>query len=374
MQITQMNTTYSEASNRAIKSAQLKMHEQIERQMRPLHQIEDIQNLAKRHTSNYQVQELLRQFEPLYSSAATKHFQDILGGASFATLKRGLIEEQSLKDALAARGLDSKTIRQTTVLNKSMMLTTDLDLRIDLVKQYDSYLKPISQHQELLEHLDRQSFGGVMARDLVRQLVGSNSAFSAIEEARKSLDRLLPTFLELELKGFEPSADDDHEVKVAAKVIIRTSAEQESIQKAFDCIVTAIEAQQKPTVQLMLFWFFRKLLDWLIAGAIGAAMGYYAPGVLGDSPQAAKKAIHESARVAVGSLEILADYRYVSIKVLIVRRNPCARSSEVGNLPFGRVVKLLKKEKDFSLVIWTDKDTDTEIQGWVFSRYLGKFK
>ena len=46
----------------------------------------------------------------------------------------------------------------------------------------------------------------------------------------------------------------------------------------------------------------------------------------------------------------------------------------LARLSFGKAVRLLEKEKDFSLVLWTDKESGAEIQGWVFSRYLGKFK
>jgi Bacterial SH3 domain len=95
--------------------------------------------------------------------------------------------------------------------------------------------------------------------------------------------------------------------------------------------------------------------------------------VLGESPQAAKKSIQDNTQAAVGSVEILAEFRYVSAKTLSVRQNPKARSPEVSRLSFGMAVRLLKKDKDFALVIWTDKESGVEIQGWVFSRYLGKF-
>jgi hypothetical protein len=36
-------------------------------------------------------------------------------------------------------------------------------------------------------------------------------------------------------------------------------------------------------------------------------------------------------------------------------------------------VKLVKKEKDFALVLWTDNESGTEVQGWVFARYIKKF-
>ena len=271
-------------------------------------------------------------------------------------------------------GFNNDTIWRATALNESMRQATGLDFASSVAKQYERYLRPTSQHQELLKQLRRQSFGGLTARDFASHLAEPNSALHAIQEARKSLDRLLPAFRDIDFRKFEPSENDGLETKQAAESIARTTANQESIQKAVERIVIAIQAQQKPTVQLMLWLFFRKVLELLIAGAIGAAMGHYAPAVLGESPQAAKKAIQANARVAVGSAEILAEYRYISAKVLIVRRNPKARSPEVGRLPFGRPVKILKKEQDFSLVIWTDEDSGSEIQRWVFSRYLSKFK
>lgn len=103
-------------------------------------------------------------------------------------------------------------------------------------------------------------------------------------------------------------------------------------------------------------------------------MGFYAPAVLGESPQAAKKSVQESARAVVGSPELLAEYRYVSAKELTVRQNPNARSPVIARFSFGKPVKLVKKENDFALVVWSDKESGAEVQGWVFARYLGKFK
>ena len=159
----------------------------------------------------------------------------------------------------------------------------------------------------------------------------------------------------------------------AADAIAQSVTGQESLQESIEKIISAIQSQQEPTVQLVLWLFFRKVMDWLIAGAIGAVMGYYAPTLLDKSPQATKKALEETVRTAVGSADLLADYRYVRSDLLIVRQSPRARSPEIGRLTFGKAVKLLRKEKDFSFVLWTDIESGAEIQGWVFSRYLGKF-
>lgn len=341
-----MNTTFNEPPDRPKKTALQQIQEQIERQMRPLRQIEEMQNLVKRHSSDYQLKQLARQFEShrqiqeiLERTAIPKHVQDIIDGSSIYAQAKRMMEQYLPKNSLGGIGIDNDTIRQVVGINESIRRAAGLDF----------------------------------ASDFARQLAESNSAFRAIEEAQKSLDSLLPMFRDINFRQFEASEEDEQETKQAVESITRTAPEQELIQKAVERIVIAIQAQRKPTVQLMLWLIFSKVLDLLIAGAIGAAMGHYAPMVLGESPQAAKKSIQENARAAVGSAEILAEYRYVSAKTLFVRQNPKARSPEVGRLPFGKAVKLLKKEKDFALVIWTDKESGAEIQGWVFSRYLGKF-
>lgn len=376
-----MSPTPGEPPNKHRKSASQRIREQIENQTRPLHQITDAQNLAKLYSSDYQAREFAKQFgqpreiqETMRSLDAPRHMQDYLIGTSEAAKAKRMTEKYSLIQTIAELGFNQEAIRQASALSDSMKQAMGLDFATSVVKQYQRYLQPISQSEKLLEQLNRQSFGGLTARDFASQLAGSNSAFHAIQEARKSLERLLPTFRDIDFKDFEPSEEDEQETNQAAESIARAVAGDESIQKAFERIVIAIQAEKRPAVQLRLWLIFCKVIDWSVAGAIGVYMAHIAPVVLGESPQAAKKEIQAIARVAVGSAEILAEYRYVSAKVLIVRQNPKARSPWVGRLPFGRAVKLLKKEKDFALVLWTDQDSGSVIQGWVFSRYLSKFK
>ena len=331
------------------KTAIEQIQEQIERQMFPLRQFEEMQNQVKRYSEYYQVEELARQYEPhrkireiLERSVIPKHIQDIIDGTSmntqYAQAKR-MMEQSIPTNALAHIGINYDTFRGATGIIESIRLAAGLDFKSDFALKF----------------------------------VESNSAFRAMEEAQKLLNTLLPTFLDTDFEQFETSEKDEQELKQAVNSITLAVTKEESIQKVVERIVNTIQAQHEPKVQLMLWVIFCKVIDWLISGAIGAAMGYYTPVILGESPQAAKKAILENARTVVGSTQILADYRYVSAKILIVRQNPKARSREIGHLSIGKVVKLLKKENDFALVMWNDEESDAEIQGWVFSRYLGKF-
>lgn len=378
-----MNITLGEPPGRPKKTALQQIQEQFERQMRPLRQIHELQDLVKRYSPDYQGKEPTRQFEPyrkiqemLERSSVPKHIQDIIEGSSIASQAKRMMEHYIPKDTFASLDSYNDTIWQAadlTIKNEAMRAAAGLDSIGSFAKQYEPHLKPISEHHEMLEKLRRQALGGISAVDFARQLEEANPAFRALEEAKKSLDRLWPMFRGVDFSQFGAGEKDEQATKEAAESITQAVAEQDSFQGAVERIVLAIQSQQKPTVQLMLWLFFRKVMDWLIAGAIGAAMGHYAPAVLGESPQAAKKSVQEKVRTAVGSPELLVEYRYVSAKVLIVRLNPGACSPEVERLSFGKAVKLLKKEKSFALVLWTDKESGAEIMGWVFARYLGKF-
>lgn len=378
-----MNITLDEPPDRPKKTALQQIQEQFERQMRPLRQIQEIQNLVKQYSPDFQLQELTRQFAPhrqvmemLDHSVIPKHIQDIIDGSSFAAQAMRMMEQSFPKDTFTSLGLNNDTFRRATgqsIQDEALRQAASFDSIRNIAKLNERYLKPISEHQEMLEKLRIQAIEGLSSIDFARQREEANPAFRAMDEAKRSLDRLWLTFRDIDFRQFEASEGDEQESKQAAETITQAAAEQESLQEAVRCIILAIHEQQKPAVQLMLWLFFRKVMDWLVAGAIGAYMGHYAPAVLGESPQAAKKAVQENARSAVGSLQLLAEYRFVATKMLIVRQSPRALSPEVGHLSFGKAVKLLKKEKDFAFVLWTDQESGAEIQGWVFARYLGKF-
>jgi hypothetical protein len=118
------------------------------------------------------------------------------------------------------------------------------------------------------------------------------------------------------------------------------------------------------------------VLEILATAAVSAVVSHYLTPHLpqfGQNAAADKKLVKEVVRQAVGAPTLLADYRFVTATVLIVRLNPKAQSPEVARFKFGTVVKVLAKGKDFSLVQWTDPDGKSSIQGWVFSGYLKKF-
>jgi len=74
------------------------------------------------------------------------------------------------------------------------------------------------------------------------------------------------------------------------------------------------------------------------------------------------------------SPEFLQNYRFVTANTLNVRGGPSTKNSVIDEIYFGQVAKLVQKGRKWSAIEYTDEDTGEAITGWVFNRYLGKFK
>lgn len=347
------------------KTALEKMREDMQRQLVPLRRIQEMEDQVRRYAPEYQARELFKQFEverqlqETLARTIPKQVQEMLDGTFIAAQAQRMLEQYFPRNLQAQH---AEILRTATGLNSIS----------ELAKAYEKSFAPVAVHQEWIERLQHQALGGLSVQDLARQIEQVNPTFAAMEVAKKSLDALWGHFRDIDFIAYEADGEATREAEAAAKSITQAASGEPTLKEAVDQIIAAIQAQQKPTVQLMLFLFFRKMLEWLISGAIGAVMGHYASQVLGESPQAASKAVKEVAREA-GARKLFAEYRYISAKVLIVRQNPRALSPELARITFGKVVKLVKKDKGFALILWTDEESGAEIQGWVFSRYLGNF-
>ena len=90
-----------------------------------------------------------------------------------------MMEQLFPRDTLVGFSLDSDRLQPMTGLNESIKRAAGFDFASNVAKHYERYLRPKSQHHEMLEELRRQSFGGLAATDFARQLTESNSAFRA---------------------------------------------------------------------------------------------------------------------------------------------------------------------------------------------------
>jgi len=198
------------------------------------------------------------------------------------------------------------------------------------------------------------------------------------EESRKAWKQILPIWEALrEIGPIDRQSIEEAQLEIenVSQSMIPSDSVEPPIHEVLEKIVIYIQEQPRQEVKsyliiLFLWW----LMETIASTAVSELVTPYVPKFLDESPQAAKRAVQEKAKECVGSVELLAEYRFVTSKGLVVRQNPKQSSPMVGRLSFGNTVKLLKKEKSFALITWTDESGEVKIQGWVSTHYLGKFK
>ncbi len=67
-------------------------------------------------------------------------------------------------------------------------------------------------------------------------------------------------------------------------------------------------------------------------------------------------------------------YRFVVANILHVRNTPSRKGDIIDELSCGKIVKILAKKRRWCLIQYEDEDTGEIKEGWVFLRYLKRFK
>lgn len=70
--------------------------------------------------------------------------------------------------------------------------------------------------------------------------------------------------------------------------------------------------------------------------------------------------------------EFMKIYGYVSTEKLVMRQTNKVKSNALYTLEFGQVVRIIHKDRNWTLVEYESEGNP--IQGWVFTRYISKFK
>jgi len=129
---------------------------------------------------------------------------------------------------------------------------------------------------------------------------------------------------------------------------------------------------KKPIVTLLLIFIIPYLIN--ITSNLTTSYFQNIIVVLADKSAREKiKAIKEEAQQDF-SPDFLQAYRFVTASTLNVRGGPSTKSPIIDEIYFGQLAKLIKKGRKWSAIEYTDEDTGEIITGWVFNRYLGKFK
>lgn len=212
------------------------------------------------------------------------------------------------------------------------------------------------------------------ALERFKQPLGVSSARALLESMAKASEPFGVRRLLEDAAQFPDSEEAREEVTQLVHAVTEGVSKALTVQEAVDQIVQAIQATKEPLHQRLLFACLVPVLIAIVFAFINPVADFYVKRWLDGAPkQEATKQVKEAAREAVGDVRILSDFRFVSAQSLAMKNGPKARAPVVGQLRFGQTVRVLERERDFTLVVWRSEDGKVELQGWVFSRYLKRF-
>lgn len=127
-------------------------------------------------------------------------------------------------------------------------------------------------------------------------------------------------------------------------------------------------------VKIISYFIMLRMLEYAMGVLVNVTTPYWQEKWQGIEPETPKKKIIATASENLIPV-ILVNHRFVDVKtVLYVRADAGKKFEIIDTLKRGKIVKLLSKEKAWSLIEYYDSDSEKMIQGWVFSRYLHKLE
>ncbi|WP_431049667.1 SH3 domain-containing protein [Roseateles sp. L2-2] len=244
--------------------------------------------------------------------------------------------------------------------------------------------------QSFLRELAGQSVHKQFAEQASRWSTSHEDLLRSLSQFREPLDwssarQILDMFvrapsvagLSEKLEEGQGSSDDQakRETEDAAVHELTASVEaQPTLQDALNQILAAIDRNQQPRLQLYLVGVLLPILLMAFNLVLAPVADFHLKQALEATKPENKKGVQVVARQAVSDVRLLKELRFVGAKRLQVMASARARGAVVGQLRFGQVVRVVEKERDFTLIVWKSEDGKAELQGWVFSRYLERFK
>jgi hypothetical protein len=161
------------------------------------------------------------------------------------------------------------------------------------------------------------------------------------------------------------------------QVLEKTNARgDERIEQQLRILVEETKKIQQPLLQQIVFFFLLPTILAILTIVLTPIADHYIKEHLNKDRRALKRGINaEVAQLADKSS--LSVFRMVTASTLYVREQPSSKSTVVGTLHFGQAVLLIEKaesDRSWAHVRWTNEDATVSIEGWVFARYLEKFK
>lgn len=147
------------------------------------------------------------------------------------------------------------------------------------------------------------------------------------------------------------------------------------VEQYINSLINEIRSLKDPVLQRVLAWLVYPLIVGLVLSAINPVTDYYIKETLkGGERRQIVKDVSKAITKKISNKTYLSSFRVVTATSLNVRKLASRKADVVGTLCLGDVVEVVEKDRNWSLVIWQDSESDALVRGWVFSRYLKTIK
>jgi len=150
--------------------------------------------------------------------------------------------------------------------------------------------------------------------------------------------------------------------------------ESNSLEDSINNLINEIRNDNDPLTQKILICFVYPLIVIIIASFITPIVDYHVKAYIGSNKRALEKELKSTVNSAIDDKYIVSTFRYVSADTLNVRISASVKSEIIGYLHFSSTVLIIEKQKSWTLIEWNNPESEAKITGWVFSRYLAKFR
>ncbi len=153
------------------------------------------------------------------------------------------------------------------------------------------------------------------------------------------------------------------------------SGSAERIELQLSRLIDEVKKLRDPIIEKILAWIICPLIVGIVVALVTLYGQQYLERNSSNEIRALKKAISREVVSIVGR-DNLVDYRFVVATTLNVRAKSSSKAALVGTLYFGQTVQLIDRNDSWSRIRWTDgsDSNGAVLEGWVFSRYLEKFR
>ncbi|OUR86651.1 hypothetical protein A9Q81_28140, partial [Gammaproteobacteria bacterium 42_54_T18] len=255
---------------------------------------------------------------------------------------------------------------------------------------------PMKEHREMMAKISdpMKEYREMMAK-ISDPMKEHREMMANISSPLKNIENLFTNNLSFELiKSVALEVQDSlkvdsyGEVSLSSKRIVATELqslsdqiihnaslnESNSLEESINNLINEIRLQRDPWTQKLLMWFICPLIIIICASVINPIVDNKIKPYLKGDKRTIVKELKSTVNSTIDNKNVLSSLRYVSASILNVRSSASSKSEVIGYLYFSSSILIIEKQKNWTLVEWNDPDTDVKVTGWVFSRYLKKFR